>query len=336
MLKKPTALSYATLLCITACATNHRASSSQKIAPPLPKQGKAYDAAAEVRLPKQAPQQFDGLHNVYKLSDDIISGSEPEGAPAFAVLQKMGVKTILSVDGKAPDAELAKKYGMRYVHVPIRYKGVTEEERIEIVKSFRELQPPFYVHCFHGKHRGPTAAALGRIALDDVSREQALAEMRQYFGTSEKYEGLYATIAYGEIPDAEKTSHCQFDFAPAHRFKGFRQAMIDISRSFGTTEKLAKNDWKVPDDHPDANALNEARRTAESFAQSLDLEAMKQKPEDFRKGMEICAKDAAAMVQLLEKQVKGDSKAGEEAKALVGKMKKTCKSCHGKYRNTGY
>ena len=72
------------------------------------------------------------------------------------------------------------------------------------MKTFRELDGPFYVHCFHGKHRGPAAAAaLGRIAVDGVPREQAIAEMRQWCGTSEKYEGLYRTIAEVLRPDAE-------------------------------------------------------------------------------------------------------------------------------------
>lgn len=336
MLKITNTLPLATLLVFTACASGNRSTNGSEVAPPMPMQGKAYEAAAEVQLPKKAPQQFDGLHNLYKLSDDIISGSEPEGAPAFEVLQKMGVKTILSVDGKAPDAALAARYGMRYVHVPIRYKGITEEERLEIIKTFRELQSPFYVHCFHGKHRGPAATALGRITLDQVSREQALAEMRQYFGTSKKYEGLYATIAYGDMPDDATTRSCAFDFSPAHTFKGFRQAMVDISRSFETAEKLSKNEWKAGEDHPDANALNEARRTAESFSQSLKLEEMAQQSEDFRHRMEVSAKDSAMLVQLLEKQSKGDAAAGEQAKAVIKSIKASCKSCHSEYRNAGY
>jgi cytochrome c556/protein tyrosine phosphatase (PTP) superfamily phosphohydrolase (DUF442 family) len=336
MLMNPTRLCFASLLYLVSCATGHQTDQKAQVAPPMPMEGKAYDAAGEVKLPETAPQQFEGLHNLYKLSDKIISGSEPEGAKAFEVLQEMGVKTIISVDGKAPDAALAARYGMRYVHVPIRYKGITEQERLEIIKSFRELPAPFYVHCFHGKHRGPAATALGRITLDEASREQAIAEMRQWFGTSKKYEGLYATIAFGEMPDEATTRTCAYDFAPAHSFKGFRQAMVDISRSFGTTEKLAKNDWMPAEDHPDANALNEARRTSESFAQSLKLKEMAKASEDFRHRMEVSAKDSAMLVQLLEKQAKGDKAASEEAKAVLSTIKTSCKSCHSKYRNAGY
>jgi len=35
---------------------------------------------------------------------------------ACARLEEPSIKTIFPVDGKAPDAELAHKHGMRYVH----------------------------------------------------------------------------------------------------------------------------------------------------------------------------------------------------------------------------
>ena len=56
-------------------------------------------------LPERAPEEFPGLHNVYELSANIISGSEPHGQEALETLAQMGVKTILSVDGKEPEAD---------------------------------------------------------------------------------------------------------------------------------------------------------------------------------------------------------------------------------------
>ena len=134
--------------------------------------GTAYEAAALLRLPETPPENHPALHNVYALSENIISGGEPENEEAFRILQDMGVRTILSVDGKVPDAALAERYGMKYVHVPIQYKGITAAEVAQITKTFREQEGPFYVHCFHGKHRGPAAAAqLGRLVLDGIARE---------------------------------------------------------------------------------------------------------------------------------------------------------------------
>jgi len=67
------------------------------------------------------------LPNAYRLHEKVISGGQPEGAEAFAELRALGVKTIVSVDGAKPDVELARTYGLRYVHLPIGYNGVPAE-----------------------------------------------------------------------------------------------------------------------------------------------------------------------------------------------------------------
>ncbi|MDB6055674.1 MAG: hypothetical protein JWN25_3197, partial [Verrucomicrobiales bacterium] len=67
------------------------------------------------------PIQAKGMENVFQLSESLYSGSAPDGNEGFAQLQKLGIKTIISVDGSRPDVELAHKYGMHYVHLPHGY-----------------------------------------------------------------------------------------------------------------------------------------------------------------------------------------------------------------------
>src|SRR5262245_46397548 len=66
------------------------------------------------------------LPNAFRLHTKVISGGQPDGELAFAKLKELGVKTIISVDGARPEVELAKKYGLRYVHLPHGYDGVPE------------------------------------------------------------------------------------------------------------------------------------------------------------------------------------------------------------------
>src|SRR3712207_7739670 len=61
--------------------------------------------------------------------------------------------TVISVDGARPDVELARKYGLRYVHLPIGYDDVTENEGRAIAKAITELPGPFYIHCHHGDRK---------------------------------------------------------------------------------------------------------------------------------------------------------------------------------------
>lgn len=105
--------------------------------------------ALATTLPAREPTGTSDLHNLFERSANVISGSEPHGD------------------------------GMRCVHIPTAYKGLTSEEVEQLAKTYRECEAPFDTHCFHGKYRGPAAAEIGRIVLDGISREQAIAEMRQ-------------------------------------------------------------------------------------------------------------------------------------------------------------
>ncbi|MEO0481761.1 MAG: hypothetical protein AAF196_20030 [Planctomycetota bacterium] len=300
---------------------------------PVEVSGTAYELAGSDRLPERRAIELEGLHNVFQLSDSILSGAEPEGREAFEQLAEMGVRTILSVDGKEPEVQTAAEFGIRYVHMPIRYRGLTDEERLAIAKTFRELEAPFYVHCFHGRHRGPAAAAVGRVVRDGATREQAVAEMRQYCGTSEKYEGLYAAIAFGELPGVDETSAYDYDFAPRRRFDGLRPAMVDLARSSDVVKALARREWKPAEDHPDANARNEAAKMADLFAGLLEMQEVKDRPEDFRGWMSESQRLAAELNDALRRFEDGEAAASDEAKSLAGELRAVCTDCHVEYRN---
>src|SRR5438094_677830 len=81
--------------------------------------------------------------------------SSPDGDEGFHSLQQLGIKTIVSVDGARPEVDLARKYGLRYVHLPIGYDAVPREQALRIARAIRDLPGPVYIHCHHGRHRGP-------------------------------------------------------------------------------------------------------------------------------------------------------------------------------------
>ena len=87
-----------------------------------------------------------GLHNVIRITEKLLSGSVPEGDLGFQTLQKLGVKTIITVDGAKPEVERAKKFGMRYVHLPIGYDGVPAEQGLRLSKAVRDLPGLIYLH----------------------------------------------------------------------------------------------------------------------------------------------------------------------------------------------
>ena len=108
-----------------------------------------------------------GLNNVIRITEKLLSGSVPEGDTGFQTLQKLGVKTIITVDGAKPEVERAEKFGMRYVHLPIGYDGVPADQGWRLAKAVRDLPGLIYIHCHHGQHRSPAAAVVIKLCLDE-------------------------------------------------------------------------------------------------------------------------------------------------------------------------
>lgn len=322
-----------------ACATQPTPTEHEVQAPPavvkapIILDGMAYVLAGDIALPE--PQQLvaEPLHNVFRLSDNIITGSEPTGMAGLKAVKELGVRTVISVDGKGPDVEEALSLGLRYVHIPTQYKGLTGEQIDHLAKTFRELDGPFYVHCFHGRHRGPAGAAIGRIVLDGVPREQAIGEMRQYSGTSKKYEGLYRSVATRPIPDFEATLALDYNFPPVEQLDGVPGSMVPIARAHDWIEILAELDWAVDPENPDIDAYNEARILNEAFAAGPQFADYQSQPEDFKQMWARATQASADLTEQLRRHNNGEAAMGAAAKASFAIVQQSCSDCHAGYRN---
>src|SRR5687767_5738878 len=59
------------------------------------------------------PADFAALPNVRRLSEKLYSGGVPAGSEGFQALRRLGIRTVVSVDGMKPEVELARRHGMR-------------------------------------------------------------------------------------------------------------------------------------------------------------------------------------------------------------------------------
>ncbi len=295
-----------------------------------------YELAGKLAIGEAVPENHPEVENVFQLSPNIASGSEPLGRAGLERVAAMGVKTILSVDGKTPDAETAAELGMRYVHIPIQYKTITDEQIERMAKTFRELDGPFFVHCFHGRHRGPAAAAIGRIVVDGAPREQAMAEMRQWCGTAPNYEGLYDTVAFARIPSASESTALEWDFPAAHPFEGFRHSMVEMARVSDRIKAFQRRGWAIDPEHPDVDPVNEAAILLGHFVESGKLDYVKEQPEDFQKRFALSLEDVELLHEKLQSW-KADGGAGvadhSELDETFTRIWRSCKECHQAYRN---
>lgn len=148
----------------------------------------ADEAAISVAAPVDST-----IANLRQLADTLYTSGEPKSEDDFRELQKLGIRTIVSVDGARPQVELAKRYGMRSVHVPLRYDGITREQVLSLVRALQECESPMLIHCHHGKHRGPAAAVVACVVTGRMTRVEATTFLEKA-GTGREYAGLWQAV----------------------------------------------------------------------------------------------------------------------------------------------
>lgn len=177
-----------------------------------------------------------GLHRVFRLTGRIYSGSQPESEEALAGLARLGITTVVSVDGARPMVEAARRQGLRYIHLPVGYDGVSSNRLAQLARV-ATLPGVVYVHCHHGRHRGPAAAALlGRMAAG-WSAEEGEAFLRQA-GTAPEYAGLYRGVR--EFSPGAPGPPADVELPEQTPPPPVVEAMVEIDRLFESLKKLGE------------------------------------------------------------------------------------------------
>jgi len=275
-----------------------------------------------------------GLHNIFQITDKLYSGSSPESDEGFRSLRKLGVKTIISVDGMRPDVTRARKYGLRYVHLPFGYDGIPREQALRIARAVRDLPGRVYLHCHHGIHRGPAAAAVVHLCLDKkCGIETAVAEMRRA-GTDPRYKGLYAAPRTIGRPTAEELDRAPADFPEVAKVAGLVETMVGIDGCWDNLKQVRAAGWKVPPGHPDIDPPHEALQLLEHFREAARLREVRERPQDFRHRLAAAERAAAELEAALRPGKERRQVDRPAAAKAFHKMNARCVQCHGRYRDT--
>lgn len=316
-------LGSAFLLGASAVAIGCRASTSPQAA-----------VASTQPAPPRTPPQLEvddqgeptGLEHYRKWSDKIGQAGEPVGEQAYENIAALGYRTVISVDGAAPNVETASRYGLRYVHIPIGYDAVPRDAQLQIVKAVEEADGPVLFHCHHGLHRGPAAAMVARIAVDGVSNAKAVQGMKTS-GTSEKYHGLYRDIGALQIP-----TKAELALAPALQScvvpQGTRGAMAFIDRRWDAINASKASKWSVPASMPDIDPAHEIGMVENSLRDLLQRE--EKRPETDARYIALFKDSLAAVIELESAVIAKDV---AKADAAHAKLKNSCDACHAEYRN---
>jgi protein tyrosine phosphatase (PTP) superfamily phosphohydrolase (DUF442 family) len=274
------------------------------------------------------------LPNPWRLHPKVISGGLPEGDAAFKELADLGVKTVISVDGARPDVATAKKYGLRYVHMPHGYDGVPEQRAKELAKAVRDLPGVVYIHCHHGKHRSPAAATVACVGAGLLSPDVALGVLKAA-GTSENYRGLYQSAEAARKLDDALLNELQVEYPESVKVPPIADAMIDIEHTHDHLKSLAANEWRKLEKQPDLDSAHEALLLREHYTELLRTDEVKRQAEGFQKMLAESEATAKALEALLERWKKAGSPAPppENIGKVFSAVTQSCAACHKTYRD---
>jgi protein tyrosine phosphatase (PTP) superfamily phosphohydrolase (DUF442 family) len=277
--------------------------------------------------------EVSGVHNVFRVTDRLYSGSSPEGDAGFASLAQLGIKTIVSVDGARPEVELAKKHGLRYVHLPIGYDGVPQEHALKIARAVRDLPGPVFVHCHHGKHRAPAAAATVLLCLDPKCPVSTALAYMKAAGTDPHYRGLYDSPSKLRRPTSEELNAVPADFPDVAKVAALAETMVKIDQHWGRLHLVRKAAWKPPQDHPDIDPPHEALQLRELLCECRRLPELNKKyPEELRRRLALAETLTAELEQVLRTR-KAQPVDAAEAEKHFQRVATSCVECHAHFRD---
>lgn len=271
----------------------------------------------------RADQSSPHLPNLLRVTKQIYTGGEPKGSKGFEELARLGIRTVVSVDGAIPNIELAKANQLRYVHIPIGYDEVSKVEGKMFAALVRREPGPFYIHCHHGKHRGPVAAAIAHVASGEADNDKAL-EILTTAGTSKKYAGLWKSVReYQPPPDDE----CLPELVEIAKLDSFAAAMAEVDRQYDYLKLCQSAGWQSPPTAPDLTPAQQALLLKESFR---ELRRMLERNGDdrFRNWMS----ESEKLASQLQRDLTTNAKLGamDETLKILGEQ---CQRCHSAWRN---
>lgn len=274
------------------------------------------------------------LPNLIRVHEKVYSGGVPDSPEAFLELRYLKIRTIISVDGTKPNTALANTYKMQYVHLPHGYNGISDKRVMELAKAILVLDGPIYIHCHHGKHRSPTAAAAACVTagLIDTAIAKSVLSMA---GTDEKYKGLFQTVDLARHVSESTLSNYEVEFPEVAEVPEIAEAMSGLDQYFDHLVEFTKSDWK---DVASLNGLDptyEALMLRESLDNLTRSEATTNRPKEFKDMLEQSVAECIKFEEALRawRENAPDESVPSSVTRSFDRVKANCQSCHQKYRD---
>ena len=276
---------------------------------------------------KPQPIELPGIENAFRVTERILSGSQPKLDVAFAALAKAGVKTIISVDGSRPDIGTAKKYGLRYVHLPFGYDGIPATRIVELAKAAGPDAGTIFVHCHHGLHRGPAATGVICEAVAGWSPARTEAWLKQA-GTSADYPGLYRSVREFRAPTHEEIARIGA-LPESTKTPALVDTMVAMDQHLDHLKSQQRAGWSAMSENPERQPAHIVTLLLEHLRELARADDTAKRPDDFRRLLTDSARTAATLRDTLRTSPTDTAKLD----AALKQATQSCTACHKAFRN---
>ncbi|WP_168564904.1 protein-tyrosine phosphatase family protein [Crateriforma spongiae] len=284
---------------------------------------------ASVPRPQRMPTRY--VPNLVQLHDRVFSGGLPENDEAFAELAALGIRTVISVDAALPDVDAAERQGLRYVHLPHGYDGIPTERSLELAQAVNQLPAPIYIHCHHGKHRSPAAAAVACLGAGLINKNQADQTLR-IAGTGPQYRGLFASVADAHPLSDAVLNQSGVAFPSIADVPAMAQLMVDLETRLSHLRRIAANDWEPPANHPDLDKDHQALLLMEAFVEADRIARQESLGDDFVEQLQRSIANAKALRQAVTR-ASLDRSAAATSLRRIEEIAHDCRVCHQQFRD---
>lgn len=132
-----------------------------------------------------------GLPNAFRVTDSLYRGAQPK-AQGFKELEKLGVRTVVSLRDHHSDKKLLHGTSLTYIEIGIDTWELNEDNVVAFLAIASDTNNlPLFVHCQHGADRTGTMVASYRMIVCGWEKEDAIDEMiNGGFGFHKTWENL--------------------------------------------------------------------------------------------------------------------------------------------------
>lgn len=137
-------------------------------------------SALAERPPEWAqPITLSGAPNLHRIAPGVFRSAQPS-ALGMRELEKIGIRTVVSLRNNHDDSGMLKSTRLRLVAVPIDTWDIRDEHVVTTLRVLKRTEDgPFLIHCQHGADRTGLMSAMYRIVIQGWDKKRAIEELTQ-------------------------------------------------------------------------------------------------------------------------------------------------------------